>query len=94
MMNEATNDGQETRTSFVPRTPSSVEDTGLSLAFLTDLAIKTMYLEGNILGYELAEHMRLPHAGVVEDLRDLRERIDTILEAIAIQAGREKTPGQ
>ena len=54
--------------SFLPRTPTSIEETGLGLGFLTDLAIKIMYLEGNILGYELADRMRLPHAGVVEDL--------------------------
>ncbi len=53
---------------FAPSTPASIEDTGLGLAFLTDLAIKIMYLEGDILGYELADRMRLPHAGVVEDL--------------------------
>jgi predicted ATPase with chaperone activity len=27
-----------------------------------------MYLEGNILGYEIADRMRLPHTGVVEEL--------------------------
>jgi predicted ATPase with chaperone activity len=56
------------RTSFSPSAPGSIEETGLGLAFLTDLAIKIMYVEGDILGYELAERMRLPHAGVVEEL--------------------------
>ncbi len=54
--------------SFSPSAPGSIEETGLGLAFLTDLAIKIMYVEGDILGYELAERMRLPHAGVVEEL--------------------------
>jgi predicted ATPase with chaperone activity len=53
---------------FAPPRPSSIEDTGLGLAFLGDLAIKIMYVEGDILGYELADRMRLPHAGVVEEL--------------------------
>lgn len=53
---------------FVPPVPDCINATGLGLGFLTDLAIKTMYLEGNILGYELADRMRLPHTGVVEEL--------------------------
>ena len=55
-------------THFVPPVPRSIEDTGLGLGFLSNLAIKVLYLEGDLLGYELAERMRLPHAGVVEDL--------------------------
>jgi len=55
-------------TTFSPPAPSSVEETGLGLGFLTDLAVKIMYLEGDLLGYELADRMRLPHAGVVEEL--------------------------
>jgi predicted ATPase with chaperone activity len=53
---------------FVPPVPDSIEATGLGLGFLADLALKIMYLEGDILGYELADRMRLPHGGVVEDL--------------------------
>jgi predicted ATPase with chaperone activity len=53
---------------FVPPVPDSIEATGLGIGFLSDLAMKIMYLEGDILGYELADRMRLPHAGVVEDL--------------------------
>ncbi len=53
---------------FVPPLASSIEDTGLPLGFLSNLALKMLYLEGDLLGYELAERMRLPHAGVVDDL--------------------------
>jgi len=53
---------------YVPPTPSSVEETGLGRGFLADLVIKIMYQEGSILGYELADRVRLPHAGVVEDV--------------------------
>ena len=66
MANETTEAPRKTR--FVPSAPSSIEDTGLGIAFLTDLAIKILYVEGDILGYELAERMKLPHAGVVEEL--------------------------
>jgi len=66
MVKDAPNVAEDTR--FVPSAPGSVQETGLSLTFLTDLAIKIMYVEGDILGYELADRLRLPHAGVVEDL--------------------------
>ncbi len=66
MVNEATDTPRET--AFIPNAPDTIEDTGLGLAFLTDLAIKILYVEGDILGYELAERMKLPHAGVVEEL--------------------------
>jgi hypothetical protein len=36
--------------SFVPPVPKTVQETGLNLASLTDLAIKIMYFEGNITG--------------------------------------------
>ncbi|MEA3376391.1 MAG: ATP-binding protein [Chloroflexota bacterium] len=57
-----------TNSAFVPARPSSIEDTGLPLGFLSNLALKMLYLEGDLLGYELAARMRLPHAGVVDDL--------------------------
>ena len=55
---------------FVPPLPDSIEDTGLGLGFISDLALKLLYLEGDLLGYELADRMKLPHAGVVDDLLD------------------------
>ncbi len=59
---------------FVPRTPASVRDTGLGLGFLTDLALKIMYFEGNLTGYELAERMKLPYAGVVDQVLEFLKR--------------------
>jgi len=59
---------------FVPRAPRSVEDTGLSLGFLTDLALKLMYFEGYLSGYELAERMRLPYSGVVDQVLEFLKR--------------------
>jgi predicted ATPase with chaperone activity len=55
-------------TPFVPPLPNSIDDTGLGLGFLSNLAMKILYHEGDVLGYELAELMRLPHAGVVDEL--------------------------
>ncbi len=61
-------------TLFVPPTPTSIKETGLSLSFLTDLALKIMYSEGNISGYELAERMRLPYPGVVDQVLEFLKR--------------------
>ncbi len=63
-----------TKTSFTPAAPTSIEDTGLGLGFLTDLALKVMYLEGDFLGYELADRMHLPHPGVVEEVLEALKR--------------------
>jgi predicted ATPase with chaperone activity len=59
---------------FIPRTPTSVKDTGLGLGFLTDLALKILYFEGNLTGYDLAERMRLPYPGVVDQVIEFLKR--------------------
>jgi predicted ATPase with chaperone activity len=59
---------------FIPRMPTSIKDTGLGLGFLTDLALKIMYFEGNLTGYELADRMRLPYPGVVDQALDFLKR--------------------
>jgi len=61
-------------TSFIPPTPTSIKETGLALGFLTDLALKIMYFEGNLSGYELAERMKLPFPGVVDQALDFLKR--------------------
>jgi len=44
------------------------------MGFLTDLAIKIMYFEGNITGAQIAEEMKLPYAGVVDQLLEFLKR--------------------
>ncbi len=61
-------------TGFLPRAPRSVEETGLNLGFLIDLALKVMYFEGFLSGYELAERMKLPYAGVVDQVLEFLKR--------------------
>ena len=65
---------QHTSTPFVPRAPTSIKETGLGLGFLTDLALKIMYSEGNLSGYELAERLRLPYPGVVDQILEFLKR--------------------
>ena len=62
------------QTFFVPPVPTSVEETGLGLGFLTDLAIKIMYFEGNLTGYEMAGRLKLPYAGVVDHTLEFLKR--------------------
>ena len=59
---------------FIPLVPRSVKETGLSLGFLTDLAIKVMYFEGYLSGYQLAERLHLPYGGVVDQVLELLKR--------------------
>ena len=59
---------------FVPPTPTSIKETGLSLGFMTDLALKIIYSEGNLSGYELAERMKLPYPGVVDHVLEFLKR--------------------
>lgn len=54
--------------------PRSVEETGLSMGFLADLALKTIYFEGYLPGYKIAESMKLPFKGVVEHVLDFLKR--------------------
>jgi len=61
-------------TGFLLRAPRSVEETGLNLGFLIDLALKVLYFEGFLSGYELAERMKLPYAGVVDQVLEFLKR--------------------
>ncbi len=58
----------------LPPAPESLEETGLSLDFLADLVLKTLYVRGTLLGSDLSEQLKLPHFNVLEPvLKFLRE---------------------
>jgi predicted ATPase with chaperone activity len=59
---------------FFPSEPRSVKETGLSLGFLSDLALKFLYFRGYISGAEVAEQMCLPFAGVVDQVLEFLKR--------------------
>ncbi len=59
---------------FFPPEPKTMEDTGLSLGFLSDLALKILYFRGYAAGADLAEQMCLPFAGVTERVLDFLKR--------------------
>jgi predicted ATPase with chaperone activity len=55
---------------FQPREIHSVEDTGLTIQFLSDLALKIIYHASSISGYDIALRMRLPFLGVLDRVFD------------------------
>jgi ATPase family associated with various cellular activities (AAA) len=59
---------------FVPPPISRVEDTGLSQLWLQDLALKTLYFRGYLTGFQVAEDMALPFAGLVDQILEALKR--------------------
>lgn len=60
--------------SFVPAPIVKLEDTGLSLLWLQDLALKILYFQGYLTGFKIAEEMALPFAGVTDQILDALKR--------------------
>lgn len=59
--------GQLRRTAdWSPPPVRSLQDTGLNLGILSDLAIKVLYFGGYLSGNQIAEQMRLPFTNVVQ----------------------------
>ena len=59
-------------TGFLPPTITKLEDTGLNQLWLQDLTLKILYFQGYLSGFQVAEALALPFAGVT----------DRILEAL------------
>ncbi|RME26682.1 MAG: AAA family ATPase [Deltaproteobacteria bacterium] len=55
---------------LAPPQPRTVEESGLPLGMLNDLALRFLYYGGVMSGVELADEMGLPFAGVVERVID------------------------
>jgi len=51
---------------FIPAPLTQIEDTGLSMLWLQDLALKVMYFQGYVSGFKMAEELALPFAGIVD----------------------------
>ena len=50
----------------LPPEPANIEQTGLTLGFLSDLALKTLYLRGQMTAAEIATSLGLPLANVTD----------------------------
>ena len=57
-----------------PPPPRNIDETGLSMGFLSDLVMKVMYFEGYISGATIAERVKLPFSGVVDQVLEFLKR--------------------
>jgi predicted ATPase with chaperone activity len=60
--------------SFVPPAITKIEDTGLTILWLQDLALKIIYFGGYLNGYQVAERIALPFAGIVDQILENLKR--------------------
>ncbi len=59
---------------FFPPAPRSMEETGINLGLLTDLALKILYYESEMNGRALAAKMALPFPGIVDRILESLKR--------------------
>jgi MoxR-like ATPase len=71
---------------FVPPPISKLEDTGLSLLWLQDLALKIFYYQGYLSGFKVAEEIALPFAGIVDQILESLKR-EKLVEVKSSQMG-------
>lgn len=70
----ASNARARRRKAFTPPPITKVEDTGLSPLWLQDLVLKTLYFQGYLTGYEVAEAIALPFTSVVDKILEALKR--------------------
>src|SRR5205807_7367725 len=56
-----------------PSAPESMKEAGLSLSFLNDLILRTLYARGAMLGLDLARFLCLPFKVIEEALKFLKD---------------------
>lgn len=56
-----------------PSAPETMKEAGLSLAFLNDLILRTIYTRGSLLGLDLARFLCLPFKVIEESLKFLKD---------------------
>ena len=66
--------GPDTKPTWKPPPIATIDDTGLNIITLADLAIKTLYFSGFKSGYQMAESMKLPFTGVIDHVMELLKR--------------------
>ncbi len=59
---------------WAPPPLTKLEDTGLNALNVADLVLKVLYLGGVLVGYEIAEIVKLPYTGVLEGVIDFLKR--------------------
>jgi hypothetical protein len=71
---------------YIPPPISRIEDTGLSILWLQDLALKIMYFQGYMTGFKVSEEMCLPFSGVVDQILEGLKR-EKLVEVKSSQMG-------
>ena len=71
---------------FSPPPINSVEDTGLNVLWLQDLALKILYNQGFLSGFKIAEAIALPFAGITDGLLEALKR-EKMIEVKSSQGG-------
>jgi hypothetical protein len=71
---------------FYPAPIRNLEDTGLSLLWLQDLALKIMYFQGYLTGIRVSEEMSLPFSGIVDQILESLKR-EKLIEVKSSQMG-------
>ncbi len=59
---------------FAPAAPRSIQETGLNLGLLSDLALKILYFESYLAGRDLSERMGLPFPNVIANVLEFLKR--------------------
>src|SRR2546428_11889408 len=86
----------------LPAEPQSIEQTGLTLGFIADLALKTLYLRGQMTMAEISSALGLPIGGVTDKAMEFlkNERLGRIPGRTGLPAGAypiadiERRPGE
>ena len=78
--------GGATASAFSPPPINSIEDTGLNVLWLQDLALKILYNQGFLSGFKIAEAIALPFAGVTDGLLEALKR-EKMIEVKSSQGG-------
>jgi len=62
------------QSAFLPPALTTIEDTGLTELWLQDLALKIVYFGGYLNGFQVAERIALPFAGIVDHILENLKR--------------------
>lgn len=62
------------RTVWQPSALENLEETGLTRGFVSDMALKVLYFQGQATGYEIAEKLHLPFTTVLGPIMDFLKR--------------------
>ena len=80
----ATNNG------FVPAAPKNLEETGLSMGVIADLALKILYFEGYMQASKIADAVCLPFSGVMDTVLEFLKR-ERMIEVKGASSGVRET---